>query len=376
MALRTRTRPQSPINGYWVQVGGIPCKNTQFPVPFFDRAERCIDDVAPGDNHDFQVDVSTMSGDLGNVMGSCCGGVPCARSVDWCPQGFTNAVNTYSGKWDHLTMLSRPSNGELAATLLARTNPSRPVVDLPVFIGELRELPDLFKRFGDSLPKKIADANLRYQFGIRPLARDLGNLLNFSDEFEKRAREIEALAEGGLRRKLALWNGTNTESVSSFQSSSSGPGSTFHSYQKFTSEEVSGFCRWIPTKKMPTTSAERRALARKAVLGLTVDFSTGWQLMPWSWLFDWCGSMGDFLMAERNIVPAVPQDVCILTGKTTTLSLDRVGGTYPAGQCQHFDFKRVSKFRSPASPTISAHLPGLSPRQLSILGSIAIQRYR
>jgi hypothetical protein len=39
---------------------------------------------------------------------------------------------------------------------------------------------------------------------------------------------------------------------------------------------------------------------------------TFWELMPWSWLIDWCTSYGDILAATRNAIPVTWSKVAIM----------------------------------------------------------------
>jgi hypothetical protein len=382
---RTRTVLDGiQANGYWKSKGGIPCRMTQFNLPtWWKERETCNDEVLLGDNHPFDVTKHQLVGAGASVDGEICGGGIGDRIRNWYP----DVIRNFTSYNDHLAIPGRPDNGALAAKLLALTSPSRPVVDLPIAVFELRELPHLLKGYGDSFLKSAARANLTYQFGIRPFISDLSSLLNFQDEYAKRTRELETLSQGGFRRKRTLFGGSNSEFVAGFQTHSANPGSTFHDRSKLTVERTWGFVRWKPTANSPKTDSERRRAARRAVLGLTVDFSTAWNAMPWSWLIDWCSSVGDFLAASRNIVPATPTDICIMSHRTTVTTFRRSTsnpGSFPNignpkvihTNCGDFTANRETKSRSPATPTLSAHLPFLSLRQLSILASIGISKYR
>lgn len=274
----------------------------------------------------------------------------------------------------HAAVNGRPTDGALAAKLVADTNPSRPVVDLPVFVAQLPEIPRLFKGYGDNIARNIANANLSYQFGIKPLVSDLMKLLNFQDEFTKRERELKALASGGLRCKRSLWNGSGREIYNATVRSSYPTATGRVLYD--TTEDVWGFCRWTPSASMPTTPDALRNLAKKSVLGLTFDFASAWELIPFSWLIDWCSSAGDYLQASRNIVPCSVGDVLIMSRKSTAMSTQitwRAEASLNGGEIWS---KYITGKRGKATPTLSAHLPFLSLRQLSILGSIGVQRYR
>lgn len=260
------------------------------------------------------------------------------------------------------------SLGALATQLLAATNPSRPVVDIPTYLFELREIPGLLRNEGNTLIRRAGTANLQYHFGWRPLLSDLTSLLNFQDIVAHRYRELKAFYDSGLRRKRVLWSGASPATHSGFYNS----GDSFNysgSHQLAQSARFWGSVEWYPTTLPPRTEDELRSLARRAALGLTVDLSTFWNMLPWSWLIDWCSNVGDFLIARRNIVPAEPRNILIMRHW-------KVNGIHEPtdARVSRHSFDVEWKYRDQATPSLSAHLPVLTLRQLSILGSIGVTR--
>lgn len=273
----------------------------------------------------------------------------------------------------HLTGFGSPTLSELASDLLAKTNPSRPVVDIPVFIGELGDLPDLVRKAGGSLLRRIAAGNLKYQFGIRPLVSDLTSMLNFADISAKRFKELKALQSSGLRRKKNLFSDSKTDSGALSLNSGAFQPSISGAYTRVTSMNRWGFVKWFPTGDFPAGDPALQKLARRAVLGLTVDGSTAWELIPFSWLADYFSNVGSLLKANRNIVAASHSTPLIMTRTKTTRTVvpgvqswDTAFGTYVE--------TLETKERSQAIATLGAHLPVLSLRQMSILGSLVILR--
>jgi hypothetical protein len=240
-------------------------------------------------------------------------------------------------------------------------------VDLPVALLELKDFPSLLKDSGKFFYKKAAGANLKYQFGIKPLASDLAHMILFADVVNKRAIELNRLAERGLRRRIDIGeyeaeqfhNNVVVQSLFAFRE---------RDVTRKTKQKVSGYVEWKPTaESYPTSPASIRRLAMKAALGLTVDFSTAWNLIPWSWLVDWCSSAGDYFTASRNIVPSTHGPVQVMRHTTTV-------HTFPAiGDISACNCTTETKTRRRATPTpFSAHLPFLSKKQMSILGSIGL----
>nr|UJQ85483.1 MAG: hypothetical protein 1 [Leviviridae sp.] len=260
------------------------------------------------------------------------------------------------------------SLGALATQLLAETNPSRPVVDIPTYLVELRDFPRLLRWEGNTLIRRAGSANLSYHFGWRPLLSDLSSLLDFQDIVATRYRELKAFYDSGLRRKRLLWSGASPATHSGTYNSGDGFNYT-GTHQLAQTARTWGSVEWYPTTLPPRTEEALRSLARRAALGLTVDLSTFWNLMPWSWLIDWCSNVGDFLIARRNIVPAEPRNILIMRYR-------KVNGIHEPtdGRVSRHSFDVEWKYRDQATPTLSAHLPVLSARQLSILGSIGVTR--
>lgn len=278
-------------------------------------------------------------------------------------------------EWPHSDAeLGFGSHAYYATKLVASTNPSRADVDIPVFIAELKDLPGLVASEGGKLIRRIAKYNLRYQFAIRPLVSDLTSMLNFVQLTENRIKELRALSERGLGRTRTLATGskTSTKTVT--------PNSTFGLWydakcRLTTNGRVWGHVKWYPDKNFPTTDAGLLSLARQAVFGLTIDGATAWELIPFSWLIDWYGSVGSYLQATRNIVPCKHTTPQIMIRKDTEFQADQAFLNNHGWSSSNFIERCDLKYRTPAEPSpVSARLPFLTARQFSILASLAVSR--
>jgi hypothetical protein len=241
-------------------------------------------------------------------------------------------------------------------------------VDLPTAVFELKDLPSLFKNQGDTLIKKGAGLNLKYQFGIKPLISDLKSLLLFQHHVAHREKELRNLQESGLRRKVVVFSGSASSQKNRLINSSLY--SKYAELTRTTQVKKWGFVEYKPSS-YPVTDAQLRRLAMRAVLGLTIDFSTAWNVIPWSWLVDWCSNVGDFLIANRNLVPCTHGQVLVMEHKKTEVTARDAGGHH---KMTPWKCVRETKTRKPVSASLSAQLPFLSGRQLSILGSIKALR--
>nr|UJQ85643.1 MAG: hypothetical protein 1 [Leviviridae sp.] len=328
--------------------------------------ESITDEVMKGDGHNLTINKLTVTGMV--VKDQKYGGSITGSWWKNCQPDFVIQEN--SSLYFHPSIPGRPTNEMLAAKLLAETNPSRPVVDMPLFIYELREVPDLLRKEGGDWVRKLASLNLKYHFGIKPLVNDLASLLSFSDEVAKRQKELEALAKSGLRRKRHLWDGSTTESRNVTVNSTNRALLHVRS-ENSCSSQVWGFVNWF-LENPEMMKGDSRALAKKCVLGMTIDFATAWNAMPWSWLVDWCSNVGDILIAKRNLVGASHGPVQIMeTVKSSAVCRSESGdpGLEPG------TWERITKTRrTVADVSPSAQLPILSLRQLSILGSIGVTR--
>lgn len=276
----------------------------------------------------------------------------------------------------HLPDPKYPTTTEMATRLLAMTNPGRASVSLPVFIGELRDLPSMVRLAGNSILKRTSGAYLSWEFGWKPLISDVRKLLDFQSTVSKRVKELERLyGKGGLKRRMNL-GASGVESVSNVAIESS-TSLVFRANQKiFTKRQSWGTVRWKPIQ-IPSLASrpDLNRLARKAVFGLSIQAEDAWNLIPWTWLIDWFSNCGDFLQAHGNRVPCVPSVPNIMTKTETKIDYTRTDShTWCSGGDSTILHTTLSRRVQGAG--LAASLPFLSKRQLSILGALAIQRLR
>lgn len=378
---RIRSRVLSKHTGvqYTMNSSGVPSVITNKTVNMMDQSTK--DDVLPGDGHFFDSTTRSFSTTGGLSL-------PYVNGKANVTSGSYTQYKDYIGKGideilrtGHMATGS-PSDAYFGAQVLAKTNPSRPEVDLPIFFVELKDIPQMIKLAGKSIPEKGASANLSWQFGWKPLINDLKSILTFQDAVEKRFKELKAMvSKGSLTRTADLgdYSGTGSStSTSRVTLATSAIVNQVLDWDAFTHEVVWGSVRWKPDlANYPYTDAELHSLAKKAVLGLTIDPSTVWELLPWSWLTDWFSNVGAYLSANRNIIPASPSNLCIMREfQTVYTSKKAPTASHVAGLSVNYDcnWKIHSKTRKPASSQLAARLNWLSPTQWGILASLAILR--
>lgn len=303
---------------------------------------------------------------------------------------------------------SNISDGELATLAISRSNPSKPVVSIPNFLFEMKDLPRMFRDIGNL---KIQLKNLKRgrvstkqfarissshylaaTFGWAPLINDLRQLLNFQADVDKRIDVLDRLfnKNEGLHRTIGKPNknrngglppfAVSVEStVNSFQMESSFPsvGVLTAKQQNFTTSTKWASVRWKATS-LPSTrysNKELQKMARDLVYGKNITPETIWNALPWSWLIDWFVNTGAFVSAGSNSIPVRAETPCIMEHVVTRRSY--VPNNYPSWLLGGDGWTVYeTKERRIVGPTLTARFGFLSPKQLSILGALAIQRRR
>lgn len=293
-----------------------------------------------------------------------------------------------------------PTLGAALTKVLANSNPNRRTVDMPVFLFELADIPEMIKTIGDNLlhfakskgrPPKLTDqvtqlagSNLATQFGWLPLISDLGKMLDFQNIVEKRRKELERLySKRGLRRRFNVF-----EDVEVLNGAATMQTSNFNAQAKWMIIRKSmcwSTIRWRPSptvlSAIPPVVPDLQSLARRATLDIDhrlhqdIDFASIWEAIPFSWLVDYFANVGDVLKANRNQIPVTATDASVMFQLHSTCEysgLVCVPNTLK-GANGHHDYWSKARYCFPApTPSFSASLPLLNGGQLSILGSLAV----
>jgi len=296
--------------------------------------------------------------------------------------------------------LKSPTGSQLAA----RMSPNKPIVDLPVFLFELKDLPgmlDNVKSFGKSLPHVIrllelagkhlilaaqspkysrrvahtlGSGLLQYQFGWAPLISDLLDMTSIASHVERRLKQLTNLhGEKGLRRRVNVDKQTRTilDGRVTFNSS---PFTLSGQLSRTTTAYRWAVTRWSATQPSPSPPTEFDAI--RTLLGLNIDAATIWAGLPWSWMIDWFTEIGTYLDAHRNTVPCKLTGVWLMTTTSTTYSrtsvtklpgLDDLGGTGL--------LRIITKERErPTLSILPSAFPFLGGGQVGILASLSVAK--
>jgi hypothetical protein len=287
---------------------------------------------------------------------------------------YTADVLKTPANFPALSVPDVPSASVSATMAAARTNPSRPHVDVPVMFGELGDVVQLVQKAGRSFFQRVARKNIEFQFGIMPLMSDLAKMTQFQQVMHYRALELNRLrGSKGLRRTVdaGSWSRQQRNIGVYCQSSYA---TIRRDFDVNTVIRRRVHCRWRPTEDLSHLSvpANMRSLTARAVLGLTVDPSTAWELIPWSWLVDWFTNAGTFLKARRNIVGGELYDCSIIETSSTEHRCD--GYDDGVMRMSPISFKRITKLRYNGSVAPVAHFQVLTGRQMGILASLHVLR--
>lgn len=364
MSARNRVRLVSRPKGSMKWDG-----DEQYGSTAFRSSDRCEDHTSGGDNQPLMIrslhvdggelntrpEFSTFNIQFRNLV---------PDGIDWGNLAFEHVGAPTGGD---------RTNASYAVSAAARTNPSRPYVDIPVNILQLGEVTRLIRRRGQSILRELGRENLRYQFGIAPLVGDLVKLANFQEQLNRRLAVLERLSgPTGYRRTVTIGSWTNQrQSGHTMMSWGAHYGVT---RTDTTSEIVRVHLRWMPQASLShLTAAEREHLAMRSVLGLTVDPSTLWEIVPWTWLIDWASNVGDWFIANRNIIPANLSDISVMRETHTEFSFPRHEGRTFVANAATVNLRTKSREKVSVNAP-SAHFPLLTGNQMGILASLAVTR--
>lgn len=270
-----------------------------------------------------------------------------------------------------------PSANELAIKARANANPNKPVVDLPLFLWELRELPDLLRYIGSlearlqrgrTLPR-AAEGYLSYRFGWDPLLSDLASLLALKKATENVAHYFEQIRRGHrLKRNLYTFSDEIHAAPYYYKQIDS-------TCLRRTKIQVRcWYTAKISSDESYWVGRDINETAFYSALGLNgLRLATVWNALPWTWLIDYFHSLGDFVSAHSGVIPFKMTNLCIMRNLQSTTTMSWIGGIHPADpHLSHYELKK----RDPSS---YSGFPGfkfriLQPSQIAILGSLILAR--
>jgi len=297
----------------------------------------------------------------------------------------------YSNYFSHVETDSLP--GMDGTTLAARTNPSRPDLTPLTWLQDIYDVPRMLAGVGKLLstpPSRLgsndlANHNLAVRFGWIPLISDVHKVLQTQGRIEKRYKRLRHLYDsGGERRHISI--GSTSAQAGPFTTYLDGNSFFYGTPFGVTANSITTKRSWATARWQLNADVPRdpsytvmNELAWKVANGLTPEglFQGAWDLMPWSWLVDWFTNIGSHVANLGNSVPASFASGCTMeeTKTITTLSpLPSNSKNYTSGGGS---VSYVTQRRTPLSfGSISASFPCLSAGDVSVLGSLFVQRFK
>ncbi len=293
---------------------------------------------------------------------------------DYKPSGRANYANAPTP--------STIDYGYWVTKALGNLDPYKPVVDLPVFAFELKDLPGMLKDLGKVLSGKIKPSDvpggyLAYRFGWAPLVSDVKSMFDFTKQVDNRVRYFRNL-ESGSTGKRTLFDGEIKRDVQSngYQILAGVPSTGSYGYQADI-ETTEHIRIWATanaklTMELPNNELGLRRLSARAAYGLTLRPESFWDAIPWTWLSDYMLNVGDFLAASSGLTRFKVTRLNIMATQDCRSSLVNTrlaGGISSTNSLLQTVRKSRSAFINPM-PTIAA-TPFLTSGQTAILGALA-----
>lgn len=279
------------------------------------------------------------------------------------------------------------AKSEYAWDTMASTNPSVPHVSVPVFVGELKDLPLLVKDWGGNLLRKVAKGHLTWRWAVKPMMSDIAKMTTFVDAVDKRVDKLRRLRDTNFlngRAGLAARTDNFTEGTKLYFFNTLGD--YYSGYvDTLTTEKVWGSAQWRldPGVVLPKSAEGLRKLALQITFGIDgyESLATAWELLPWSWFIDWFTSIGDAVASGRNTVPCTASNICLMQTLKSKVRIRLDGAFQPTWSHLegHYADSLTVKRRyviSTIPPFVVTSLPFLDGGKWSILGSLAVLKSR
>lgn len=292
-----------------------------------------------------------------------------------------------------------------------RFSPKPQLFDGGTFVGELKDLPKMFKdasqRFNDvfrgSSTRKAFSSRtvgqdwLSYHFGWAPFVRDLYKLQNLYRNYDRAFARLRRQNNKWTKRYgsvLQEYSQTDVNDHWSENGPNLYPTLTSANYRFPVSGRPLKFGNWIDYKLSARSvwyeavqkfyvpiydrvgqSEYHRRMATIRSLGLTVSPSVVWNLLPWSWMADWFSNAGSIANNITNTIQngLTSKYAYIMSHQKVQHITEHTAYFAPGDRTFRFGKLIESKRRWHASPFGFGLKSGtLSPYQWSILGALGL----
>jgi hypothetical protein len=329
----------------------------------------------------------------------------------------SHAYKVYDGYFTDGYFGNNPGLGSLPALLTGATTPTmeawgakgwadlkpgKPVASMGQFLAELRQLPTLplksFRRIIHDYKdihgwfRALGKEYLNTEFGWKLFLKDLRDIYRLQQSIDRRLAQLARDNGRSIRRRGTLSSNKSTV-ISVNQTTCLYPVLTTDFYsslqgtQTITDESFerywfsARFRYWIPD----VGTALWRTRAKRALFGLNPSPSLLWEVMPWSWLADWFGNVGDVLsnMSENAAENLTAEYAFVMHEQVERKKVVEVANLWakpkppfvPTTRTVTSTLERSVKQRLAANPYgFGLTFDGLSGRQMAILGALGFSR--
>lgn len=303
---------------------------------------------------------------------------------------------------------------DLGPEAYRRLNPDKQLMGGLNSLFELKDLPGMIKGLFH-IPRNsrrlryekrtlslagVSDVTLAIDFGWLPLLSDCVSLYQTQKQLAATIRQLKRDNGRPVRRRVELKNhwedsktvltrGTDpygTYLEPKFITNCYADGDWELSSHRITKVWASGqFRSWLPDKGELSDDQWSTEIAKR-LYGLKIPSpSVIYKAMPWSWLIDWFGNVGDNMAnLDTNVADRQINDYCYIMRHTEQFNRLSVNQRFRNGLDDLItpvsavtEHGLSIKERYPASPFgFGLKIPDLSPFQLTILGSLGGSRMR
>jgi len=327
---------------------------------------------------------------LWSLQARCSSGLDISGTTDFqTGTGIRTVYNNYNPEWAVNAALIQGLEDDLSGSdaydltqSLANLNPNVASVDLPAFLFELKDFPEMLHQLGRVLAKRVkasdvAGGYLAYSFGWAPLFSDLKQLLTLSDIVDARLKRLEEFGKGSVSRTLGK-NKSNSApyTIELVGKVAEGRGPLTAVVTTSTSVKSWYSAKVRLTEPLPDRQKLRSDEFRRA-LGLTANSAaaTLWEILPWSWLIDYFVNVSNMIAANTGGIKYNTDRICTMREIRTTRTISPNSGDSGLTAKESVATK-VTRTRSAyTNPTpIYAFRPIWTDHMQAIVGSLVTAR--
>jgi len=380
---RTRTRDQR-----FGQVGNLytypPFESLVVQSALVGPVETCTDENFGNRKDPNAFQLVRVTQDFGVFSGTKFVGPNPVKRLTNCPGDYRPSPPVPQAKFSDF---SSTDISNLSWQALSKTNINVPEVNLPAFFAELKDLPMLFRAWGNSLLQRVATGHLSYRWAIRPMVSDILKLVNFTRSVNERIVWLTRLRDGDgvLKRRATLGTDSDVDSPTTVAVKSAGAFITGRRTVTYTSK-VWATVQWKLASNaiIPNPGPELEVLATRLAFGINSAGALAalWEIMPWSWLVDWFLGISTVMSATNNTLPLRWSRICIMRTREAIATVvpyrtdpDSSWCTFTGKHEQKSTWKE-RRVGQPSLPFVPSVLPLFDAGKWSILGSLAVLKLR